>query len=76
MVLNPELIKFSKRKRGEGATGKAAPHSPYRFHEQKTFFDVKSENLKFLWENNMWDLSLFIEQDIRDEKYLFLNLLL
>ena len=53
MVLNPELIKFSKRKRGEGATGKAAPHSPYRFHEQKTFFDVKSENLKFLWENNM-----------------------
>ena len=47
MVLNPELIKFSKRKRGEGASGKAAPHSPHRFHEQKTFFDVKSENLKF-----------------------------
>ena len=37
------------------------------------FFHLKSETVKFLQVKNIWDLSLFIEQDISDEKF-FLNL--
>ena len=41
----------------------------------KYFFSLlKSENIKFFHVNNMWDFSLFVEQDITD-KNLFLNLL-
>ena len=32
------------------------------------FFDVKSENIKFLHMKNIWGLRLFIEQDISDKK--------
>ena len=43
------------------------PHSPTIF-EQNIFFLVKSENIHFLYVNKMWDFTLFIEQDICDEK--------
>ena len=36
--------------------------------EQKLPFHLKLENIKFLDVKNIWDLSLFIEQDIRDKK--------
>ena len=32
------------------------------------FFHVKSENIKFLHVKNIWDLSLFIEEDISYKK--------
>ena len=34
------------------------------------FFHVKLKNIKFLQVSNMWDFSLFIEQDISDKKYI------
>ena len=36
--------------------------------EQKCFFRVKPVNIKFLHVNNMWDYSLFTEQDMIDKK--------
>ena len=41
---------------------------------KKFFFHMKLENIKFLYVNNKWDFSLFIEQDMIDKKC-FLNLL-
>ena len=43
-----------------------APPSP-PFNGAKFFFHVKSENIKYLHVNNMWDFSLFFEQDISDK---------
>ena len=40
---------------------------------RKFFFPPKIGTVKFLQVKNIWDLSLFIEQDISDEKF-FLNL--
>ena len=40
----------------------------HHFLERKFFFHVKSENMKFLHVNNMWDFSLFIEKGIGDKK--------
>ena len=44
------------------------PPPPRHFVEQKFSFHAKSENIKLLHVNNMWDFSLFIEQDISDKK--------
>ena len=52
-----------RRARG-GATVPSFP--PPHFLELNVFSHVKSE--KFLHVNNMWDFSLFIEQDISDKK--------
>ena len=48
--------------------GQEGRQSPHHFLVQKSFSHVKSENLKFLHVNKMWDFSLFIEQDISDKK--------
>ena len=37
---------------------------------KKIFFHVKSENIKCLHVDNIWDFSLFIEEDISDKKYI------
>ena len=42
----------------------------HHFLEQKKFLHLNSENIKFLHANNMWDFSLFIEQDRSDKKYI------
>ena len=36
--------------------------------EKKNYFRVKPVNIKFLHVNNMWDFSLFTEQDMIDKK--------
>ena len=36
--------------------------------EKKNYFRVKPVNMKFLHVNNMWDFSLFTEQDMIDKK--------
>ena len=41
---------------------------PAPFPGAKFFSHVKSEHIKFLHVKNIWDLSLFIEQDISDKK--------
>ena len=51
--------------------GREAPFPPIptpHFQEQNFFFHVKLGNIKFLYVNNMWDYSLFIEQDSSDKK--------
>ena len=45
-----------RKKRGGGVL------ALYYFSEQY-FFQVKSKNIRFLHANNMWDFSLFIEQE-------------
>ena len=40
----------------------------HHFLKQKIFFHVKSENIIFLHVNNVWDFSLFIEQNIDDKR--------
>ena len=45
---------------------KALDPSPF-FGAKKIFFHIKLENIKFLYVNNKWDFSLFIEQDIIDK---------
>ena len=52
------LLRFYLRTVGK-AGGKGSP-SPHHFMEQ-FFLHVKSENIKFLHVNNIWDLNLFIE---------------
>ena len=37
------------------------------------FFYVKSESIKFANVNNMWNLSLFIEQYISNKKYIAIS---
>ena len=37
------------------------------------FFCVKSESIKFANVNNMWNLSLFIEQYISNKKYIAIS---
>ena len=54
------------RERGTG--GASPPPSISISREQKIFFHVKLGNIKFLHMNNMWDHSLFIEQDVSDKK--------
>ena len=52
-------------KRGQEVGGA----SPLTISRSKIiFFQVKSENIKFLHVKNIWDLSVFIEQAISDKK--------
>ena len=50
------------------------PPLPQQFPGAKTFFPRSIEKckifLKLLHVNNMWDFSLFIEQDVIDKKYI------
>ena len=56
-------------KGGTGGGGDAShPHPPAPFPH--LFFDVKMENIKFLHVNNIWDFSLFVEEDISDKKWI------
>ena len=41
---------------------------PPLFPGAKFFFHLKSENIKFLHENNTWGISFFTEQDKSDKK--------
>ena len=52
----------------QGRREKTGRQHPHHFLEQKNFFHVISENITFLHVKNIWDLSLFIEQDISDKK--------
>ena len=52
---------------GKGREALAVPVSR-RFLEQKFFFDLQSENIKFLYVNSIRDFSSFIEQDMSDKK--------
>ena len=51
-----------------GQGGYHTPPPPHHFQDQKIFFHVKLGNIKFLHVSNMWDYSLFIEQDLSDKK--------
>ena len=66
------VVQGRRERGGEGAGGDASPPPPppppRHFVEQKFSFHAKSENIKLLHVNNMWDFSLFIEQDISDKK--------
>ena len=56
-------------KGGTGGGGDAShPHPPAPFPH--LFFYVKLENIKFLHVNNIWDFSLFVEEDISDKKWI------
>ena len=44
-----------------GRGGEGGRHTPHHFLEQEIFFLVKSENVKFLHVNNMWDFSSMIK---------------
>ena len=52
---------------GQGGTPPPPP-PPHHIQDQKIFFHVKLGNIKFLHVSNMWDYSLFIEQDLSDKK--------
>ena len=55
-----------KRRQGGREVGGA---SPLTISSSKIiFFQVKSENIKFLHVKNIWDLSVFIEQALSDKK--------
>ena len=51
-----------------GPQGKGGQEGGSTISWRKFFFHVKSETVKFLQVKNIWDSSLFIEQDISDEK--------
>ena len=51
----------------KGGTGGGTSPPSHHFLQQKFFSHFKSENLKFLHVNSMWDFSFFIEQDISDK---------
>ena len=53
----------ARRERGSGGG-----QPPYHFLLQNIFFHLKSENINVLNVKNMWDFSLFIEQDVSDKK--------
>ena len=55
-----------KGDRGQGRRQHSLPFPP--FPGAKFLFHVKSENRKFLHVKNIWNLSLFVEQDISDKK--------
>ena len=52
----------------EKGSGGGAP-APSPLPGAKKFFHLISENITVLIVKNIWDLSLFIEQDISDKKY-------
>ena len=62
IVDGPCLIPQGRRERG------AALPPPPTISWSKIFFHVKLKNIKFLHLKNIWDLSVFIEQDISDKK--------
>ena len=55
-----------RRERGDRGTIIAPP--PHHFPEEKKIILLNMENIKDLHVNNMWDFSLFDEQDISDKK--------
>ena len=58
-----------RRERGGWGGDRGRQPAPHYFVEQNNFFFyVKSEDVKFLQVNNIWDFSLFIEQDMSDKK--------
>ena len=70
------LFLLGRREKGYriwgGGTGVEVPGA-HHFQEHNLFFDVKLGNINFLYVNNMWDYTLFIEQDLSDKKYLALS---
>ena len=61
---NPRAVEKWGGGRGQGWVAPA----PSPFLGAENSFHVKMENIKFWYENNMWDFSLFIEQDISNKK--------
>ena len=59
LLMNQGRRESGGRWRGEGGGGASLPTI---FLEQKFFFPRKIEK-QFLYVNNMWDVSLFVEQD-------------
>ena len=52
----------------QGDRGRQPPPPPPPFSEANFFFLVKSENITFSHVNDMWDFTLFVEQDISGKK--------
>ena len=63
---NWDFIRAVEKGGPGGRQSPPSPPPPPHFLELNFFSHVKSE--KFLHVNNMWDFSLFIEQDISDKK--------
>ena len=71
MNIHKVSVQGRRERRGGAGGAPAPPPFPTMSWSKKKFFHVKLENkifVKLLHVNNMWDFSLFIEQDVGDKK--------